>query len=1015
MNKLKSYIIGAVAVLALGGGFTSCQDHFDEPAMSVDGPVATMTPNTTIAELKAWMWNTELNYCDTVYTRDYFMGQTNDPWSGEHVIISGRVISSDYAGNCFKYIVLQDESGALNISINSYNLYLDYRRGQEVVVDLTGLFAGKYRGLFQIGFPSWNSSNNGYETSFLAPELFNSHREFNGWPEIEKIDTIVISSFNDLGVSPSELQKWQSQLIRINNVTFSQSSDAAAEGITTLSTYHSSGVSQTITDSEGYTGAVRTSGYANFWNMELPEGPVDVVLIASYYGSNESNAAWQYTLINAESIIFDSTVPQGTKDNPYTIEEAIILQADPSKTTTAWVQGYLVGTVAPEVTEVNSDDDVEWGDTPILGNTMVLAPTQDCTDITKCLVLELPQNTSIYKQSILANPSNYKKLFAVRGVFQSVMDTYGVVTPGTSNDYLIDGQAPDGGGLSAGDGTQANPYNVAQVLALGSGSGVQAYVNGYIVGYIPGMYLSEAVFSNTGEVSATNLILADTPECTDVNKCIPVQLPSGSIRSAMNLKDNPQNLGAVMLAQGTVTAYFGAAGLKDLTYAALLTEGTGGNPGGGGDDTPSTPGGKPGTETFTSGIGLPEAAANAPSTATNYTSKATGITYNIMGCYISTYNNSSYLMINGKNYSGAYIQFSLAFNCAEIQMVTSGACSPNAASTVNVYANGTKIGNYPANVQNSTVTVSIPAEYQAAGTVYKVESGSDSYNQQFVSFTYLENGSGGGSTGGGDTPAVPDGTITVAEALSLIAGGYTGEATVRGVISSVGSYNSTYGQVTYNIVDEGKTDELQIYSGFWLNGEKFTSASQLEKGATVVVKGNLKNYNGTPEMDMRSVILSYTPPTGGSTGGGDNTGGGSDTPTTPGGTVVAFVADGATYSGSGDVVTLSGTVANNSYTASGVCTLSFVKNNNNDSNVNNGQVRWYKNDGITITPAAGVTITGVTINSVNNYSAEDHITPSAGWSFDGLVATWSGSTTSTLSFANDNQIRFTYIEVTYSK
>jgi len=39
------------------------------------------------------------------------------------------------------------------ISINSYNLYLKYRRGQEVVIDATGMYIGKYNGLQQLGFP----------------------------------------------------------------------------------------------------------------------------------------------------------------------------------------------------------------------------------------------------------------------------------------------------------------------------------------------------------------------------------------------------------------------------------------------------------------------------------------------------------------------------------------------------------------------------------------------------------------------------------------------------------------------------------------------------------------------------------------------------------------------------------------------------------------------------------------------------------------------------------------------
>ena len=169
MNTLKSYIIGAMALVA-AGTLTACQDHFDEPDMG-EAPVATLEANTTLAEFKEMVWQTSDNYCEQVYTKEWYEAKKNgqEPTEamktdGTHIVVKGRVVSSDYAGNCFKYIVLQDGTASLNFSIDSYNLYLTYRRGQEILVDLTGMHAGKYRGLEQVGFPSYNSSINGNET-----------------------------------------------------------------------------------------------------------------------------------------------------------------------------------------------------------------------------------------------------------------------------------------------------------------------------------------------------------------------------------------------------------------------------------------------------------------------------------------------------------------------------------------------------------------------------------------------------------------------------------------------------------------------------------------------------------------------------------------------------------------------------------------------------------------------------------------------------------------------------------
>ena len=105
------------------------------------------------------------------------------------------------------------------------------------------------------------------------------------------------------------------------------------------------------------------------------------------------------------------------------------------------------------------------------------------------------------------------------------------------------------------DGTEANPYTVTDAKTVGSGTDV--FVKGYIVGFIPDKSLSEAVFSAKNAVNL-NVIIAASADETDVNKCMPVQLPAGDIRTAVNLKDNAANLGQEVLLCGNLESYFGA-------------------------------------------------------------------------------------------------------------------------------------------------------------------------------------------------------------------------------------------------------------------------------------------------------------------------------------------------------------------------------------------------------------------------------------------------------------------------
>ena len=111
-----------------------------------------------------------------------------------------------------------------------------------------------------------------------------------------------------------------------------------------------------------------------------------------------------------------------------------------------------------------------------------------------------------------------------------------------------------------------------------------------------------------------------------------------------------------------------------------------------------------------------------------------------------------------------------------------------------------------------------------------------------------------------------DAPLTVAKALELIngykdGGSSSADAYVKGKIVSVQSYNSQYKSITYYISDDGtENGQLQVYSGKGLNGADFASQKDLNPGATVVVKGQLKKYvkdsKVTPEINQSSTIVS---------------------------------------------------------------------------------------------------------------------------------------------------------------
>lgn len=683
MKKIKTYIYALAACAIAAVAAPACQDDIDAPSDRV--PEAADTPNTTIAELKARYWNDDTNYADTIREHD-----------GKPVIISGRVISSDENGNIFKSLIIQDETAAMAFSIDSYNLYQTYRPGQEIVMDVTGMYIGKYAGLQQMGRPSWYTNGKSWQVSFMSKVYFNDHAQLNGMPDPAKTDTLVVTSFGQISQTTEDLIRYQSQVVRFCNVHFEEG------GKNTFSVYHTkenADQNRTLVDQNGATLTVRTSGYATFCNQTLPEGNIDLVGVLSYY-----NTSWQILVMDLDGI-YKATERPGSKENPYSVAEAVKDIKDGVRADGVWTKGYIVGALQPEVEAVNSSDDIQWGAPTVTNTTLVVAPNAECKNIEECLLVYLAADSPLRQYGNLReNASNLGKEILIKGNLGRYLGTYGITDcSGKADEFEIEGVSIDTGEVPAGNGQEATPFNVAQVIAKGASvNESDQWVKGYIVGYIPtggaSTTLPYAVFSADGAI-ASNLVLGPTADCTDPSLCIPVQLVSGSaIRTAVNLLDNPGNLGKLLTIKGNLIKYCGAPGVKEPSDYKLE--------GAGKPEEPDTPTGKPEGE-------------------------------------------------------------------------------GTAASPFNT-------------VKALEMTKALAA----------------------------------------DTP-----TDT--------------EYYVKGKVSKIKEISTQFGNGTYSITSEGTNVAFEIFRGYYLNGEKFTSESQLKVGDEVVVCGKFVNYKGnTPQMAQGGKLIS---------------------------------------------------------------------------------------------------------------------------------------------------------------
>lgn len=119
------------------------------------------------------------------------------------------------------------------------------------------------------------------------------------------------------------------------------------------------------------------------------------------------------------------------------------------------------------------------------------------------------------------------------------------------------------------------------------------------------------------------------------------------------------------------------------------------------------------------------------------------------------------------------------------------------------------------------------------------------------------------------TEALP---YTPSQALEVIANGENdpeAEVYIKGKVSQIKEVSPSFGNATYWISDDGSTDnQLYVFRGKYLNGEKFTSEDQLKVGDEVVILGKLTTYNGDPQVNTGSSIVSLNGESGGSAGGG---------------------------------------------------------------------------------------------------------------------------------------------------
>lgn len=213
------------------------------------------------------------------------------------MMIKAVVTGNDVSGNIYNQVSVQDASGAIIIAINGSGLSGYLPVGQEILVNLKGLYIGSYKKLPQIGGVNTKLSDGSLGMGKIERAVWNEHFKILNPGEADastvEPEEFDLTKLTDAAYMDANVCK----LMTLKKVKF-----ASANG-TNVWAPDDTNTSLELIDAE--TGkkisssnlVVRNSGYSKFANEVVPQGVFDITGIFTRY-----NNTWQIVLRNTDDL-----------------------------------------------------------------------------------------------------------------------------------------------------------------------------------------------------------------------------------------------------------------------------------------------------------------------------------------------------------------------------------------------------------------------------------------------------------------------------------------------------------------------------------------------------------------------------------------------------------------------------------------------------------------------------------------------------------------------------------------
>ena len=236
------------------------------------------------------------------------------------MMIKAVVTGNDVSGNIYNQVSVQDASGAIIVGINGSGLSGYLPVGQEILINLKGLYIGNYRKLPQIGSVNTKISDGSLSMGKIERAVWNQHFKILNPGEADastvEPEEFDLTKLTDAAYMVANVCK----LMTLKKVKF-----ASANG-TNVWAPDDTNTSLELIDAE--TGkrinknnlVVRNSGYSKFANEVIPQGVFDITGIFTRY-HNKDYDTWQIVLRSTDDLKASET--GGTLEKPYTVAQAL--------------------------------------------------------------------------------------------------------------------------------------------------------------------------------------------------------------------------------------------------------------------------------------------------------------------------------------------------------------------------------------------------------------------------------------------------------------------------------------------------------------------------------------------------------------------------------------------------------------------------------------------------------------------------------------------------------------------